>query len=73
MEAKLEKEISTLALKSAGLNHRAQTVLAVADMVNEYVQLAAAQQKQIAALVLILRGYEDKSVNPASEAVHGKT
>ena len=73
MDTRLEKDVSAVALKAAGLHHRAQTVLAMADLLNEYVQLAAAQQKQIAALVLILRGYEDKSVNPASEAVHGKT
>ena len=73
MDAKLERDISTLDLKAAGLHHRAQMMLALADMVNEYVQLTVAQQKQIAALVLLARGYENKSVNPAGEPVHDKT
>jgi len=72
MDAKLEKEISAVALKAAGLNHRAQTLLAVADMLNEFAQLASAQQKQINALVAIVKSYEDKSANPASESVQGK-
>ena len=69
MNAQLEKEISTLALKSAGLQHRANTVLAVGDMLNEAIQLNSAQAKQSAALVEVIKGYENKSADPVGESV----
>jgi len=70
MDAKLEKDISLLALKTAALNHRCQTVLAMADLLNEYAQLTSTQQKIIALMTEKLKAYEDKSVNPAGEPVH---
>ena len=70
MDAKLEKELSVLALKAAGLNHRCQTVLSMADLLSEYAQLTNAQQKIIALMAEKLKAYGDKSVNPAGESVH---
>lgn len=76
MDSAFEKEISVTKLKAAALNHRAQTALALAEIVNEYVQLAAIQNRQIDALqgeLVRLRAeyaaYEEKSAQPISPAV----
>lgn len=69
MDASLEKDINVTKLKAAALNNRAQSVLAMADLVSEYAQLSTIQQKLIDAVVTKLKGYEDKSVEPASATV----
>ena len=68
MDAVLEKEITVTKLKAVALNHRAQSVLALAELVSEYVQLTTIQQKQIDALL-----NENKSLEPVSRAVPSPT
>lgn len=69
MDAALEKDITVTKLKAAALNNRAQSVLALAELVSEYAQLTTIQQKVIDTLVVKIKGYEDKSVEPASGTV----
>jgi len=76
MDTALEKEIAVTKLKAAALSHRAQVILAMADTLNEYVQLAAIQNRQIDALqgeLARLRAeyaaYEEKSAQPISPAI----
>jgi hypothetical protein len=69
MDPNLEKDITVTRLKSAALIQRTKGVLALAELVSEYVQLADIQQKQINALRGIVKAYEEKSVEPASPAV----
>ena len=69
MDAILEKDLIATRMKAAALNHRTQSVLALAELLNEHLQLVNVQQKQIDALRAKLKGYEDKSVEPASPAV----
>ncbi len=59
MDATLEKEITVTKLKAAALNHRTESVLAVAELVNEYLQLTTIQQKQIEALQAKLKTCEE--------------
>ena len=73
MDDTLEKEIAVTKLKAAALNHRSQAMLAVAELVNEYTQLAMIQQRQIEALKTILKAYEDKSVEPIPVSVPAET
>lgn len=68
MDATLEKEITVTKLKAAALNHRAQSVLALAELVSEYTQLTLIQQKQIDALV-----NENKTLEPVSRAIPSPT
>jgi hypothetical protein len=69
MDANLEKDITVTRLKSVALMQRTKSVLALAELVSEYVQLSDIQQKQINALRGIVKAYEEKSVEPASPAV----
>lgn len=72
MDATLEKEIAMLRLKAAGLNHRCQSILAMADLLSEYAQLTTAQQKQIDLLwgkVKLLPDEARKGVNALGEPV----
>lgn len=73
MDTLLEKEISGLAIKAAGLTHRCQSVLVIADLLNEYVQLTNAQQKLITTMYVKLNQYEEKSADPIDKPVSGKT
>lgn len=68
MDAAVEKEITVTKLKAAALNHRAQSVLALAELVSEYAQLTTIQQKQIDTLV-----NENKSLEPVSRTVSNPT
>jgi hypothetical protein len=68
MDAALEKEITVTKMKAAALNHRAQSVLALAELVSEYVQLTTIQQKQIDALA-----NENKTLEPISRAIPNPT
>jgi len=69
MDAQIEKELVVTRLKAAALNNRAESLLALAEIVNEYRQLTAIQQKQIDALQAKVKAYEDKSVEPVSPAI----
>jgi hypothetical protein len=69
MDAALEKEIAVTKLKAAALNQRANTVLALAEMVSEYGQLTTILLKQSDTMHAKLKAYEEKSVEPASGAV----
>jgi hypothetical protein len=69
MDANLEKDITVTHLKSAALIQRTKGVLALAELVAEYVQLTDIQQKQINALRAQIKAYEDKSVKLASQPV----
>jgi len=75
MDATLEKEIVALRLKAVGLNHRINGLLAITDIVNEYAQLTAAQQKQIDTLYAKVKEYESKRCDPDSsgESIQGQT
>jgi hypothetical protein len=69
MDAILEKELAATRLKAAVLNHRSQSFLVVAEMLSEYLQLVAIQQKQIDALAALLKNYGEKRLKPADPAV----
>lgn len=58
MDAKLEKDLALVGLRAANLNSRCQSVLALADMLNEANQLVAAQQRIIALLTEQLKAHE---------------
>ena len=75
MDATLEKEIVALRLKAVGLNHRVNGLLAITDIVNEYAQLTAAQQKQIDTLYAKVKEYEAKGRDSDSlgESIQGQT
>lgn len=64
MDAAFEKDLMVTKLKAMSLNNRAQALLALAELVNEYAQLVAAQQKQADTLVQKIKSYEDKTVGP---------
>jgi hypothetical protein len=69
MDAQIEKDILVTRLKAAALNNRADSLLAMAEVVNEYRQLTGIQQKQIDALQATIKAYEEKSVEPASPTI----
>lgn len=80
MDASLEKDIGVTRLKAVALQNRAQAALALAELVSEYTQLVAIQQKQIDALRAELArlqaeyaAYEEKSAQPISPAVPEQT
>jgi hypothetical protein len=69
MDAAFEKELSITRMKAAGLNHRTQSLIVVAELLSEYIQLVSAQQKQIDALAAKIKDYEDKSADSTGRAI----
>lgn len=64
MNAALEKDLAVTKLKALALNHRAQTVLILSEIISEYAQLTTIQQKHIDALV-----NENKTLEPVNRPV----
>lgn len=59
MDSNFEKDLLATRLKASGLNHRTQSMLVLAELLNEYMQLVAVQQKQIDQLLAQVKSYED--------------